>query len=258
MRIRLRHILLSAGTAIFCAGSLIVRNVCVGNERSMTCKGIEISVEGAHKFVSEEDIRQYVSEHFGSLEGCRLGSIPLGKIENVLDSQSAIFKSQAWYTSDSLLHVSVTQRRPVARFLKNGTGFYVDDRGFIFPLHQNYTAPVPTVAGDIPVRAGGSFRGPASSEAEREWIDAVLKTLSAIEDSRIWEEFPDVTVNADSDLVLGQEGGQETIIIGKPSDIREKLSRVKTYYSRIKPYKPEGFYRSVNVKYKEQIVCRQK
>lgn len=258
MKTWLRHTLLLAAVAAFCTGTLVIRRSCIENDRPKTCSGIEISVEGTHKFVTEDDVRQYMSRHCGKLTGGRLDSIPLSRIEKMLDGQSAILKSQVWYTSDSILHVSVSQRRPVARFMKSGTGFYVDDRGFIFPLHPSYTAPVPVVTGNIPVRAGGAYRGPAASADEREWIGAMLKTLSSIGSSRIWKNsFPSVTVGPDSDLVLEQEEGRERIIYGRPDHNQEKLSRIRTYYSRIKPNKPEGFYKTVNVKYNGQIVCRQ-
>lgn len=258
MKVWLRHTLLLTAAAAFGTGMLVIRGACNRADAPKTCRGIEITVEGTHKFVTEEDVSRYMSKHFGKLKGCRLDSLPLSRIEKVLDEKSAILKSQAWYTSDSLLHVSVTQRRPVARFMKEGTGFYVDDRGFIFPLHPGYTAPVPVISGNIPVYAGGSYRGPAASAAEREWLESMLKTLSEMGGSGIWEgSFPSISVNAQSDLVLEQEGGAEKIIYGRPDHDKEKLSGIRTYYSKIKPNKPEGFYKSINVKYNGQIVCRQ-
>lgn len=258
MKIWLRHTLLLVAVATFCTGSLAIRRSCLDNDRAKTCRGMVISVEGTHKFVTEEDVRQYLSQHCGKLIGRELSSIPLNEIEKYLDGRSAVLKSQVWYTSDSLLHVSVTQRRPVARFMKDGTGFYVDDRGFIFPLHPTYTAEVPLVDGNIPVYAGGSYRGPAASAAERQWIKSMLKTISAIGGSHIWRNsFPFITINADRDIVLRQEYGQEMIIFGKPDGSHDKLSRIRTYYTKIKPNKPEGYYKTVNVKYNGQIVCRQ-
>jgi len=258
MKIWLRHTLLLVAVATFCTGSLAIRRNCLDQDRAMTCRGIVISIEGTHKFVTEEDVRQYLSQHCGKLIGRELSSIPLNDIENYLDNRSAVFKSQLWYTSDSLLHVNVMQRKPVARFMKDGTGFYVDDRGFIFPLHPTYTAEVPVVSGNIPVHAGGSYRGPAASAAERQWIGSILKTIAAIGGSRIWRNsFPSITIDSNRDIVIKPEYGQEKFIFGRPDENNEKLSRIKTYYTKIMPNKPEGFYKTVNVKYNGQIVCRQ-
>ena len=57
-------------------------------------------------------------------------------------------------------------------------------------------------------------------------------------------------------LTLGS--GDELYIIGGPERLGEKLSGIEEYLRNIVPLKGEGYYRTVNLKYKNQIICRQK
>ena len=243
--------------ALYCTGAAVLRHHLLEKESAKSCRELDVRIEGESEFVSPDDIRHYIDNHCGALEGVCLDSIDLRGLEEMLDSKSAILKSQAWHTPDSVLHISVIQRRPAARFQKGKEGFYVDDNGFIFPLHPDYTAPVPVVTGHIPVRVGGSGRGEAGTQAEREWIAAVLQTLREMGASRLWKDsFPDISVDARQNLILEPKDAAEKIVLGRPDHIKDKLSRIRTYYSNIKPAKPEGWYTTINVKYDGQIICR--
>ena len=87
-----------------------------------------------NSFVSEADIKKYLDKEFGGYIGRSLDSLDLVKAEKIIDGRSAVKKSHAFVTRDSLLRINVTQRRPVVRFQKPDGGFYADAEGYIFPL----------------------------------------------------------------------------------------------------------------------------
>ena len=60
------------------------------------------------------------------------------------------------------------------------------------------------------------------------------------------------------DLLLTLDGRSEEFIVGQPEGIADKLTRIDRYLGLIAPSRPEGYYRTVNVKYNQQIICRQK
>lgn len=257
MKIWLRHTLLLAIIVIFCTGSLVIRRACLAKDRLITCSGIEITMEGSNEYVSKEDILQHLSQQFGELKGCRLDSISLSKVERTLNEHGAILGCQVWSTTDSILHISVEARRPAARFARDNGDFYVDKDGFIFHLNPVDSIKIPVMEGRIPVDVDENFKGPAASEDDRMWINAALRTLLAINGSDIWDTFPIVTVDDNQDIVIRRREGGETIMFGQPEYIEDKISSIGTYYSKIKPSKPEGYYNTVNLKYYGQIVCRQ-
>ena len=144
------------------------------------------------------------------------------------------------------------------RFQKGDTGFYVDDRGFIFPLQDKFTARVPIVDGAIPVRFEPGYKGKARTETERQWISDVMEMMAWIRKSKVWREaIVQVSVAGNGDLVLVPREGDERFLFGAPVDVADKFGRIARYYEYIKPAQDKGPYKTVNVKFDRQIICRQ-
>lgn len=244
---------------LFCAGmGLLYRRVRQEQAR-LVCNSLEVNFADSLHFVSEQDIREYLDANYGSYVGERLDSIRLYRIEEMLESRSAVMRCEAWTTGDGVLHLDITQRAPVLRFQDGSRGFYVDADGYIFPLHKTFTADVPVVEGDIPVDIPAGYKGEAPDEFARRWIAGVLEMNRIVSNSRSWRRsIRHVRVRANGDLLLTLDGRSEEFIVGQPEDIADKLVRIDRYLGLIAPARGEGYYKTVNVKYNHQIICRQK
>lgn len=244
--------------AALCIGvALLYRSVRQENAR-IVCGRLDVSFADSLRFVSEKDIRDYLDKRYGPYIGERLDSVQLARIEDMIESRSAIMRCEAWTTDDGVLHIEITQRAPVLRFQDGEKGFYVDDRGYIFPLHPSYTAPVPVVEGAIPVDVPTGFKGEAREEKERAWIAGML-ALNRYTSSRAWQRhITHIRVRPGGDLLLDLDGRNEQFLVGQPDNIPDKFLRIDRYIGNIAPSKPEGYYKIVNVKYNQQIICRQK
>lgn len=242
----------------FVGMALLYRNV--RREQALTtCNQLEVSFADTLQFVSEQDIREYLDTRYGTFIGQRLDSVQLARIEDLLAERSAVEKGEAWTTADGVLHVRITQRAPVLRFQDGKRSFYVDENGTIFPPHKTYIASVPTVEGTIPFAVPEGFRGEAPSEEAHKWITGMIAMYRYISGSRTWQHpINTVRIREDGDLVLSLEGHPEQFIIGQPDNIRDKFLRIDRYLGTIAPSVGEGYYRTVNVKYNHQIICRQK
>lgn len=207
-----------------------------------TCKRMEIIFRDTLNFVSEKDIRAFLKEGCPVFIGQRIDSIRLYEIEKVLDSRSAILSSQAW-TSDSVLFVSITQREPAARIETPGNSFYIDDRGFIFPIQGDCGKKFSVI------------RMPSALQC-RTWAGALLEMLEWMKKNRWDSRFMEMEMDSEGDLVLLPLEGKEKFIFGKAEDVPAKFGKINDYYKRIRPVMEEGYYSTVNVKYKGQIVCR--
>lgn len=246
-------------TAALCIGmAFLYRNVRQETSR-LVCGRLEVNFTDSLQFVSEKDIREYLDENYGPYVGERLDSVGLARIEDMLESRSAVKRAEAWTTDDGVLHVDITQRAPVLRFQNGAHGFYVDDRGYIFPLHPSYTAPVPVVEGAIPVDVPAGYKGEARDERERAWIAGILAMNDYINSARGWQRrIEHIRVRRGGELLLTLTGRDEEFIVGQPELLPDKFQRIDRYIGVIAPSKPEGYYRTVNVKYNQQIICRQK
>lgn len=261
MKKLLRNLLFVIVMAAFGVATAFVCGYALESQRAITCKGLQVSLlDKGRSFVSEQDVKDYLRIYYGNYKGERIDSVNLEQIEAILDSKSAIRKSQAWTTADGILHISISQREPLVRFQRSSfDGFYADESGYIFPLQKAYTPLVPVVVGDFPLKAGADYKGEPCSPAEKEWMQALLILVNYMNKNKIWaENTSEILINSSGDFVLIPREGSERFILGNSDNLKEKFGRIEKYYKYICPSKEEGYYRSVNVKYKNQIICRQK
>lgn len=257
MKARVR-ILVSVAVLAALAALCVLIHAGTARERALrTCEGLRIEYADDYRFVSEQDIKDYLDKYYGAYIGQRLDSIKLHKVESILDVQSAILKSEAYTTEDGMLNIRLTQREPVIRFQKGGYGFYADCKGFLFPLQENYTTPVPVMDGAVPVNSAEGFKGAPETEAEKEWLAGVLSLVDYMGKSRIWSEnIVQMHVEDNGDIVMIPRQGGERFIFGSPYDAKDKFDRMSDYYRYILPVKGEGYYKTVNVKFDKQIICK--
>ena len=257
----LRYILLAVcGVAL---ASCIVVAVIAGSRsrKAVTCTGLKVAVLDSmqNSFVSGADIRNYLDKEYGQYVGMAADSIDLTRIEDIIDGRSAVLKSQAYVTRDGVLHVDVTQRKPVVRFQKSDGGFYADADGYIFPLQRTYASHVQIIDGHIPLAANSGYKGAIEDPKEKEWFRNMMNVVNYIEKSRTWrDKIVQISVDAKKDLILIPREGNEMFLFGQPTDIEDKFRKMEKYYTHIIPAKGEGHYRTVDLKYKGQIVCKVK
>ena len=168
-------VLLAAGmTASVIAGQVRLRPV--------KCTGLEVTVLDSMEngFVSRKDVRRFLDKEYGSFIGESIDSIDLVRIEDIIDGRSAVKKSQAFVTRDGILHINVTQRKPVVRFQKKDGGFYADAEGYIFPLQNSFASHVQIIDGEIPLAANSGYKGSIADPKEREWFRKVMEVVNFI------------------------------------------------------------------------------
>ena len=249
-----RHILGALTIALFLAVWIISSGMATSRRRGKTCQGIKVEISDSleRRFVAKEDVREWMQD-YGVYMGLPLDSVRLDRIETIMDSRSAVRKSQAWLTEDGYIHIALTQREPVIRFQDGDNGFYADASGFIFPLQSRFCVRVPIVDGELPLKVARGFKGDRSDD---KWLMQMLGMAAWMESSPWDGIISQISVNADGDIVLIPREGRERFIFGSPDRIEDKLRLVRRYYEAIKPNTEKGKYAWVDVRQKGQIVCR--
>lgn len=227
--------------------------------RELTCAGIKVEIldRGGVSFVSESDVKEYITRGYENCAGKRIDEIDLSRIEEILDGKSAILKSEAYTTRDGILHVLISQRIPVVRLMSDRGGWYADADGYLFPLQKNYTSRVPIVDGSIPLSISGGFKGKLASASERQWLDGVLDLVDFLSGNRRWNDaIAQIHVGDNGHLVIVPRKGRERFYMGRPEEFGRKFAKIEDYYRYIVPEKGQDAYSYVNVSFDGQIVCR--
>lgn len=213
---------------------------------------VEIEQNAGAELIDAKDVRKILEKSYGTIIGTGLYALELSRLEKSLSGQECIARAEVYTTLDSTLRVSVTPKIPYLRFSSPGGGFYCTKGGEIFPLQEGKSVEVPVIEGNIPVNVPKGYCGKAQSEWEQNWIENVIEIQKNIQ--KKWsDKIKAVRIEDKGDVVLVPCEGSERFIFGSPKEIERKFDQLGTYYSSVKD---SINYKSVNLKYKDQIVCR--
>lgn len=229
------------------------------SRKPLVCKGVRIEILDSTEncFVTVPDVRKYLDRGYGKVIGLPIDSIDLVKVEQIIDSRSAVLKSEAFVTRDSLLNITITQRKPVVRFQKKDGGFYADSEGYIFPLQNTYASHVQVIDGEIPLAANSGYKGDIGNEEEKAWFKRIMNVVNYMENSKVWKgKIVQIHVQKNGELILVPRNGKEKFLFGQPDSINEKFSKMERYYTTIVPEKGADRYKTVDVRFSNQIVCK--
>lgn len=240
----LKYVLFSNFLVLFGVGLGILRAETLKRHYEIDCNTVEISFRDSLHYVTVEDIRSFIDEGYGQCIGQRVDEIELARIESIIGSRSFVKGCEAWTTDDGILHVSISQRRPAIRFIKEDNGFYADAEGFIFPIMGE------------PIESVRKIDGQVNLAFDTDYMSRIFAVCKAVEADRVFgRSLSHYTIMPDGDFAVTDREGL-IVLLGDGKDIAQALSRADRYYSSIKPNKEAGWYKSINVKYKDQIICR--
>lgn len=237
----------------------IMLGVSNAQKGGQVCSEVNITIKDStdRHFVTKDDIKGYLDKEFSGYKGMKSSALNLSRAEQIIDSKSAIRKSEVYLDAYGQINIIVSQREPLVRLQNSEIGFYVDCNGFLFPLQSNYTERVTIIDGHIPIKLPKGFKGKPADPKEREWIEQIIELVQFMEDNQPWKEnIVQISVGSDGDLIMIPRNGKERFVFGKPDNFERKFERMDAYYTAVLPNRQDKDYVTVNVKYDNQIICK--
>lgn len=228
----------------------------VSRKKSSFASTVDVAVtplQSGEKLLSEREIRQNLLVAFGNtLEGTELAELEVERIERVLEENPFVEDAEAYLGQSNTLHIRIKQREPILRILDNtGGNYYLDNTGAKIPVSRLYTARVLVATGNIAAYTA-DFQ-----EKKRNSLKNLFQLTKAIqEDAFLANLIQQVHVNNAGEFILVPLVGDQKIELGSIRNLEEKLSRLKTFYQEGMPYTGWRTYRTINLKYNGQVVCR--
>ena len=259
MKLEKRHIIHIVGWSLLVICFVGMYIAGRQGRKAVKCKNVEVTILDSlsNKFVNRSDIKTILDSVYGKHIGVSIDSLNLADIEEIIDNNSAVQKSQAHITKEGILKIEVTQRKPLVRFITAEGGFYADAEGSIFPLQKNFSSRVHIVDGKLPVPGRIEEATKMTDPAQIKWFNGIVNLVNYMEGNQMWKEFfVQIHSLEDGSLVLIPRKGKERFIFGQPDRIAEKFERIATYYTSIVPEKGQDHYKEINVTYHGQIVCK--
>lgn len=222
----------------------------------LRCDRIDVVITNSHSqnFISEKEVADMVN---AAVSGTLINNINVHSIEQFVCENSAICRAEAFVRNPATLVLEVTQRNPVVRFQCENGGFYSDSSGYILPLRGKVSLDLPIVCGNLRFKAD-TVRG-GYPTAGREWLRDLIGLTETIRNNSYWSrEIEQIWVEGNGDIVLYTNSCNEKFIFGSTDDALTKFTKMAGYYRTIRPQalKENKHYTTVNLKYKDQIICK--
>ena len=212
-------------------------------------KGIDVNLRVAsvgkdHTF-RQDSIRTIVAGDGEGSEG------RLRNLEKNLLEKLPLHEAQAYHDIGGNLNVELIQVQPIARLIRRNSGdSYIDKEGRLLPVLEGQASRVLLVSFDT--------RIPWKESLTQDALGAsLLHLLLRIDEDAFWKaQIAGIRIDPQGRLRLYPQVTRHVIMFGDPGDFERKLARIKLFYQQVLPAVGWNTYRSVDVRYQNQIVCR--
>ncbi|MCL2726766.1 MAG: cell division protein FtsQ/DivIB [Bacteroidales bacterium] len=236
--------LFSTAIAYFAFGNQLVQQ----QERQVICKEVKIEIADSAltRLVLPDDLFLFFNQKNILLAGNMMHEIDLHDLEQLVANESGIKLCQVYTRINGVVTFSLSQRVPLLRLETSRGAFYLDDSGVLFPAVPRRTAYVPIVSGNIPLN-------------DEEWMERLFHLGTYVRNHRFWNaQIEQLHVHQPHNIEIIQRAGtQTTVMMGDLSRFEYKLQKLYTFYRTVAATQGWDKYNYIDIRYGNQIVCRQ-
>ena len=252
------------------ATGLLVSMGFVNKEQdALLCKSLDIRInqDVDLDFLDKKDIAKLIHSRGDSIINQSKANVNIVAIQKSLKSHENIAHANVYVTIDGKVKVEVKQRKPLMRVVNmNQDSYYIDDEGKLMPLSDKYTAKVIIANGAIDESYARNYKLSAKEIAKDEKLakSSMLDDLYAmavfIDSNPFWKaQVQQIYINENKDMELVPLAGNQKIIFGDTTAMNEKFKKLLVFYQE--GLNTTGWwnkYSTINLKFKNQIVCTKK
>lgn len=250
---------------ILFAGAAVLVGFVEAEQFGRTCKRVEVSIDygKADMLISKTDLDSVILKTAGMLKGKPLGYINTGAIESAIKNLPYVARVSVYENNEGVLFVDVKQREPLLRIInRNGESFYLDGSGSLLPVSPNFTARVLVANGNIAnsYQKKPNYRVNPMSLADSIYIDSLMTQLYKLamyitHDSFLKAQIDQIYVNDKQEFELIPRVGDHVILLGDANDLDEKFRKLYAFYRFGLNKIGWNRYNTINIKYRNQVVC---
>lgn len=252
---RLKKVAIITMWIVLVSGLIVSLAFVNKEENEITCSKISVSINPKNELLFID--REIVLKTFRSdgdekkILGKKITSLNIPNLEKKLLNNKLIFKAEVFTDMNGEVYINIKQREPILRIIKlDGTGFYVDRNGLKMPLSERFTARVIVATGNI-------FESYSKQDSIQSFVcNELYKIATYVDKDAFWKaQIEQIFVTAESDIVLIPKVGDHQIIFGDSQNMEEKFNNLMLFYKEGLSKVGWNKYKSINLSYKDQIVC---
>jgi cell division protein FtsQ len=233
--------------------------------QKVICNKINVSVDDSlvNSFITKRDIIRVIEKKGKTPIGMNICDVNTLELEEKLSSFNTVKSVEAYKSATGQLSISVTQRKPIVRIInQNNQSYYFDEEGKIFPWSYNYTSHVLVINGHIkePFKITNNLNvsswKPNEQDSIQPFIYKLFEFAQFITQDKFWNaQIAQVYVDRENDIELIPRIGGHIILLGGLDNYEKKLKKLNLFYKKALPSEGWNKYKTINLKYKNQVVC---
>jgi cell division protein FtsQ len=229
------------------------------------CTQINIDIDYTNQmyFLNKEDIIEYLKSKNIYPLNQSLGQINSAEIEKQIAAIAEIKNVNTFKTIDGIVGINIQQKTPLVRIINyNGNSYYLDTDGQYMPLSARYSPRVLVANGYINDPPGYLNIAQIQKDSSLQHLlkaDDIWKVAEYINKNEFWKaQIQQIFIAKNGDIELIPVVGNHTIILGDAERIENKFEKLWIFYTRGLKNKSWNNYQTINLKFKNQIVCTKK
>lgn len=224
------------------------------------CNGITIHIDQRSNdtLITNHQLLGLLKQKCGKLEGQQVGSLDFRKINEVLGGLSPVISTGAYTDINGSLNIYIRQRTPILRiFTKDSRDYYLDEDGVLFWSEMPNTAYTLIASGNIhlpPLEKRNIIKIDTLRNAEL--IRDVFAMVMSIRGNDFLNSLIDqIYITGSGEVELIPKVGRQVILFGGFNAMEEKFENLEHFYRQ--GIRDAGWrqYKTINLKFKDQIVC---
>ncbi len=251
-KINWRAILFSFLWLISLGGLITLMSFIEIKKSTLKCKDVKVLLPGQFNFIERDEVDRILMENAGAMVGIDMNDINIHKLENALKANPFIEFAKVYADMTGVIQVQIRQRVPVLRVVNMANlHFYIDGNGNKIPLSDNYTAKVLVASGFIEEDFSGRV-----DTLQTKMARDLYRTALYIKSDTLWDnQIEQLFVDLKGDIEMVPRVGGHKIILGSADSLQTKFRNLLVFYKKAIPKVGWDTYKTINLKYANQIVC---
>ena len=222
---------------IFSIGILYASNYFNNNR---VIADIDVVIQPSSSFyISTDSVKNSIKRYIYTTKD----SISISKIEDELDKNTFVEKSQVYTMVGHKLFVNIKQKEPVARVITNDSIFYLDKNSNFMSLSKLYSADVPIIFG-------------FNQFSDLDYLTKI--SLMIRDDKFLNQNITQIIINDNQEINLKLSGLNTFIELGHNNKLEKKIQNLKAFYNRAVRKNDIEKYKEVNLQFENQVVAVKK
>tara|TARA_Y100000991_G_scaffold75382_1_gene56734 strand:+ start:32 stop:742 length:711 start_codon:yes stop_codon:yes gene_type:complete len=222
---------------IFSIGVLYASNL-KNNSRIIDKIHLKILPKSSY-FISADSIRNTINKYILTSKD----SISLSKIEQEIDKNTYVEKSQVYMKIGQELNVDIKQKEPVARVITVDSIFYLDKNSNFMSLSKLKSSNVPLIFG-------------FSEYSDLKYLTEI--SLMIKNDEFLNKNISQIFIKDDQKIDLKIRGNNTIIEFGNNNRLKNKIQNLKAFYNRAISKNEIDKYKKINLRFENQVVVVKK